>query len=135
MMCNNHFTITVIRGDLGSRTKREDFMKNASRRHFITRQDCRNVGRKLADFSKHRHTDDAISVDRLIRELNHESPSPIIAYKPQGISDTKYNLPNDSFFLVIMSEFQAKLFRTFSEKVVCLDSTHRTNQYKHKLTT
>lgn len=89
----------------------------------------------MIDFTKHRHTDDAISVDHLVRELDSESPSPVIAYKPQGISNDKYNLPNDSFFLVIMSEFQMELFKTFSEKIVCLDSTHRTNQYKHKLTT
>ena len=127
--------ITVIRGDLGSRTNREDFKKNATRRHFITRQDCRNVGRKLIDFTKHRHSEDAVSVDRLVCELNQEAPSPIIAYKPQGISNTEYNLPDDTFFLIIMSEFQAKLFEEFSEKIVCLDSTHRTNQYKHKLTT
>ena len=125
----------VIRGDLGSRTKREDFKTNASRKHFITRQDCRNVSRKLSDFTKHWHIDDAISVDRLVHELNQEFPSPVIAYKPQGISDAKYNLPSDSFFLVIMSEFQAELYKTFSEIIVCLDSTHRTNQYKHKLTT
>lgn len=128
------FTCTVIRADLGSRANRDDFKKNATRRHFITRQDCRNVSRKLTDFIKHRHTDDAISVDRLVCELNHESPSPIIAYKPQGFSDAKFNLPNDTFFLIIMSEFQTKLFKLFSEKIVCLDSMHRTNQYKHKLT-
>ena len=34
-----------------------------------------------------------------------------------------------------MTPFQADLFSEFSEKIVCLDSTHRTNQYKHKLVT
>ena len=114
MMCNNHFTITVIRGDLGSRTKREDFMKNASRRHFITRQDCRNVGRKLADFSKHRHTDDAISVDRLIRELNHESPSPIIAYKSL-ILNTTFQMT--VFSLSSCQSFKPNCLKHFQKKL------------------
>ena len=127
--------LTEIRGDLGSRVNREDFKANATRKHFITRQDCRNIGRKLKEFKMHRHTDDAVSVDRLVHELQHESPSPIIAYKPQGIAMEEYQLPDDTFFLVIMAPFQAKLFSEFSEKIVCLDSTHRTNQYKHKLVT
>ena len=126
---------TEIRGDLGSRAKRIEFKSSASRKHFITRQDCRNIGRKLNEFSKHRHTDDAISVDRLVSELQQESPSPVIAYKPQGVSSQEYQLPDDSFFLMIMTSFQAEIFTEFSGKIVCLDSTHRTNQYKHKLIT
>ena len=91
--------------------------------------------KKLNEFIKHRHTDDAISVDRLVNELNQESPSPIIAYKQQGITNAQYLLPDDSFFLAIMTEFQMNIFEEFSAKIVCLDSTHRTNQYKHKLVT
>jgi len=52
----------------------------------------------LNEFSKHRHTDDAILVDRLVSELQQESPSPVIAYKPQGVSSKEYQLPDDSFF-------------------------------------
>ena len=126
---------TEIRGDLGSRVNRQDFKANATRKHFITRQDCRNIGRKLNEFKMHWHTDDAISVDCLVHELQRESPSPVIAYKPQGIAMEEYQLPDDTFFLVIMTPFQADLFSEFSGKIVCLDSTHRTNQYKHKLVT
>ena len=120
---------------MGSRVKRQYFRETASRKHFVSRQDCRNIRRKLNEFIKHRHTDDAISVDRLVNELNQESPSPIIAYKQQGITNAQYLLPDDSFFLAIMTEFQMNIFEEFSAKIVCLDSTHRTNQYKHKLVT
>lgn len=120
---------------MGSRAKRQDFRTCATRRHFITKQDCRNIGRKLNEFIKHHHTDDAVSVDRLVKEFQLESPSPIIAYKPQGIATAQYELPDDTFFLVIMTAFQADLFTEFSGKILCLDSTHRTNQYKHKLVT
>ena len=34
-----------------------------------------------------------------------------------------------------MTVFQADLSTEFSGKILCLDSTHQTNQYKHKLVT
>ena len=39
------------------------------------------------------------------------------------------------FFLILTTEFQASLFTTFAHKIVCLDSTHKTNQYRFKLLT
>ena len=75
----------------------------------------------------HQHTDDAVSVDRLVHELQQESLSPVIAYKPQGIAREEYELPDDTFLSVIMTPFQADLFCEFSKKIICLDSTHRTN--------
>ena len=129
------FFFVVIRGDLGSRTQRENFQKSATRKHFITRQDCRNIVRKLKDFSNHRHTDDAVSIDHIVCELSLENPSPIICYKPQGFEDPHLALPSDTFFLCIMTEFQVQLFEEFCSKIVCLDSTHQTNQYRHKLIT
>ena len=66
-------------------------------------------------FSKQRHADDAISYC--------ERPSPIIAYKPQGIHTSDCSLPDDSFVLIIVTEFQSKLFEEYSDKIVSLDST------------
>ena len=34
-----------------------------------------------------------------------------------------------------MTGFQASLFNTFSHRIVCLDSTHKTNHYRFKLLT
>ena len=126
---------SVIRAELSSRSKRGSFLDSARRKHFLTRQDCRNIGRKLKDFSRHRHKDDAVSVDRIVRELRMESPSPVLAYKPQGIRAHNLSLQDDTFFLVVMTEFQAEVFEEFSAKIICVDSTHKTNQYKHKLVT
>ena len=84
---------------------------------------------------KHRHSNDALSVDRLVKELQNETT--IIAYKPQGIhDDVAYPLlTEDNFLLVIMTEFQCDMFKKHSEKVVCVDSTHKTNPYGFKLVT
>ena len=120
---------------MGKRHNRKDFIDKASRKHFITRQDCRNIARKLRDFSQHRHADDAVSVDRIVQELHNEEKSPVLVYKAQGASDPDLSVPSDTFLLAIMTEFQAEVFNAFSSRIVCLDSTHCTNQYRFKLVT
>ena len=93
----------------------------------------RNACRKLRNFRRHRHLEDAISVDRIVKELKEESPSPVLYYKPQDVVDPEHpSLLEDTFLLVIMTGFQATLFDAFSERSVCLDSTHTTNQYRFK---
>lgn len=130
--CINPFS-TDIRADLGQRHQRSMFDQKATRRHFITRQDCRNACRKVRDFTNHLHHNDAVSVDRIVKELQLEDPSPVIAYKPRGITNEKYPLlTEENFLLVLMTEFQATLFQKFST-LVCVDSTHKTNEYGYKL--
>ena len=90
----------------------------------------------MHNFRQHRHQEDAISVDRIVKELNEEPQSPVLYYKPQGVVDPDHStLVEDTFLLVIMTRFQASLFEAFSKRIVCLDSTHKTNQYKFKLLT
>ena len=96
----------------------------------------RNACRKMHNYIRHRHTEDAISVDRIVKELNEETPSPVLFYKAQGVSNPDFPLlAEDTFLLVIMTQFQATLFENFSERIICLDSTHKTNQYRFKLIT
>lgn len=123
---------TDIRQELGKRHCRDDFDEKARKRHLINRQDCRNACRKVKDFKNHRHEDDAISVDRIVKELQQEDPSPIIAYKPVGEKDGQ--LQKSNFLLAMMTNFQATMFRKFPE-LVCVDSTHKTNEYGYKLVT
>lgn len=119
-----------------NRENRDNFLTEATRASFITRQDVRNVVKTLDNIVKHRHINDAMSVDRLCKELENEEDSPIIAYKSQGKVDDKYpGLSEDSFLLVIMTKFQASMFQKHSHKIVCVDSTHKTNPYGFKLVT
>lgn len=56
-----------------------------------------------------------------------ETPSPVLAYKPQGVKEKSFPLLEDkTFIVVLMTEFQAQ---EFSSKIVCVDATHNTNQY------
>ena len=138
-----------IRGDLGFRDKRDQFQEAATRKHFITRQTFMYIFKKvkttlyiliqecmsaIAQLQSHRHLEEAISIDRIVRELKEEVTSPILLYKPQGEVDPEYPmLLQDTFLLVIMTSFQASLFDNFSRRIVCLDSTHKTNQHRFKL--
>ena len=74
-------------------------------------------------------------MDRIIKELQCEDPSPVVAYKPRGVTDDSYPcLMKDNFFLVLMTDFQRSLFQKFSS-LICVDSTHKTNEYGYKLMT
>ena len=129
--------ISDIRSGVAGRTTRISYSETTKRKHFVTRQDVRNITRPIKDFSRHRHAEDAISVDRIVTELmKEEDPSPILAYKQQGFKNSSYpSLPDESFLLIIMTEFQAKLFCEYASKILCIDATYRTNEYKFKLIT
>ena len=64
-----------------------------------------------------------------------EEPTPVIAYKPCGTTKKEYPfLKEENFLLILMTDFQAKLFGRFCE-LVCVDSTHKTKEYGYKLIT
>ena len=120
---------------MGKRHCRSNFDDVATRKHLITRQDCCNVCLKVNDFTNHQHGNDTIPVDRIVNELQLQDISPIIAYKVLGVKDDGYPmLKEDNFLLAIMTEFQAVLFKKFSN-LLCVDSTYKTNEYGYKLIT
>ena len=80
--------------------RRYEYKNRVSRRHFITRQDLRNITRRIQDFARHRHSEDGTSVDRIARELAEEDPSPVLFYKPQNSKNADYPcLQEESFFV------------------------------------
>ena len=113
-----------------------NFSLEATRASFITRQDGRNKVRTVDNAMKHQHENDALSVDHLVQELCQEDKKVIIAYKPQGKKDEAFpQLSEESFPLVIMTDFQDSMFEKHSSRVVCIDSTHKTHPYGFKLVT
>ena len=128
--------LTDIRGSLPECSNRDKFLSQATRASFITRQDARNIIRILDNALKLRHKNDAQSVDYLVRELQQEENKVVIAYKTQGQTNQDFpQLSNDSFLLVLMTDFQAEMFADHSHRIVCIDSTHKTNPYGFKLVT
>lgn len=111
-------------------------MQVVSRKHLITKRDIRNVEVKVRDRLIIRHKDDAKSVQLVVAELQQEPYNPVLAFKVQGSKDLLYpNLLEDTFLLVIQTEFQKELNRLYGECVLCIDSTHGTNAYRFKLIT
>lgn len=112
------------------------FSAQVQRKHFLTRRDVLNLKRKVCHLTTTRHQEDAVSVNLLVQELQQEEYDPILVYKPQH--KTIPTLPQfsaDSFVLVVQTKLQMELFTSFSESVVCIDSTHNTNAYRFKLIT
>lgn len=123
-----------MRETVGDRTNRGDFDQAVSRKHFLAKSDIRNIRAKLDDTLIKRHEDDATSVTMMVAELSQESFNPILIFKPQGRKNEIYNdLQEDTFVLVVQTEFQMELYRKYASKIVCIDSTHGTNQYRFKL--
>lgn len=82
------------------------------------------------------HSNDAQSVAAIVKKLQDEPFNPILLYNEFGVKDDNFSeLPADSFMLVIQTEHQKELFERFSTGVICIDSTHNTNQYDYKLIT
>ena len=68
-----------------------------------------------------------------MEELRNEPFNPILVYKPQG---TKYPmLQVETFLLAIQTKFQKDLYEAHASTILCIDSTHGTNQYRFKLIT
>ena len=127
--------LAEVRGNLSCRSNRQNFLSEATRATFITRQDARNIVRTMDNALKHRHENDAISVDRLVSELQKED-NVIVSYKPQGKTNEAFpQLREESFMLVIMTRYQSEMFKKHSGRSVCIDSTHNTNPYGFKLVT
>lgn len=71
-----------------------------SRKHFLSKQDVRNIRRSVVDRQIKRHENDAMSVSILVEELQQEPFDPILIYKPQGMIMNEHpTLVKDSFVL------------------------------------
>jgi len=91
-----------ITAELGGRTIREQYKDQDNWRHFIMRQDLRNITRKLQDFAHHHHSEDATSGDRIFWKLSEKDPSPVLFYKPQNSKKANYPcVQEESFFFIL----------------------------------
>ena len=91
--------------------------------------DIYNIQIKVKDFGIKWHEDDATSVNVMVQELTEEPFNPVLIYKPQGMKETQYPMvPEDTFMLVLQTQFQIELYRQHASTILCIDSTHCTNQ-------
>lgn len=103
--------------------------------HLLTKKDLYNI-EQCYNLNKEsvRHTNDAVSVEAWVRELNETGC--ILFYKPQDtISELHPQLKPEDFFLIIMNKGQKDILEKYGNDVVCVDGTHGINSYEFELVT
>jgi len=121
---------------MGHRTMWKQFHELLSRKHMASKRDILNIKHNILDQSVIQHSDDATSVQLAVTALQQEDYDPILYFKPQHIDGMDYpQLSQDTFVLILQTEFQKQMYSQFCSKIVCIDSTHETNSYKFKLIT
>lgn len=63
-----------------------------SKSNFVVRDDIRNVAISLGLTLYERHTNDAISVDLLVKEASEREDNPFFCYNPQTGSNSVFTL-------------------------------------------
>ena len=103
------------------------------------RRDVLNVRDQFNIGCIQKHADDHTSVDVWIQELRQlNDANPVLLYKRQGdqLDCTSLGLAATDFVLCIQTVTQRQFMLQFGNgSVVCLDSTHGTNQYGFNLVT
>lgn len=102
-----------------------------SRGHLIDRKDIINVKHQLNVDLMEKDPKDTRSVHYWVNELEKGEFNPVLIYKPQGVDG--YSLPNDDFLLGIQTKYQLDKLKRHGDKIICMDSTHKTNQYDFQL--
>ncbi len=84
-----------------------------------------------------KHKNDLYSVDAWIQELKELAYNPVLVYKRQGDHQGPEmdNVCDDDFILCLQTEFQKDVLKKFGSSIICIDTTHGTNQYDFLLAT
>ena len=112
---------------------RDNVWSTKGREHLISKQDIRNIGTCYSIDGVQRHTNDAVSVQAWVEELQNCDYNPVLLYKMQGVEDDAFE--RDDFVLSIQTKFQYEILKKFGNITVCIDSTHQTNHYSYPLNT
>ncbi|XP_035234107.1 uncharacterized protein LOC118205936 isoform X2 [Stegodyphus dumicola] len=121
----------ILQDGSGNRENRNNFPVKES---FVSRKTISAYSRYLNNSL--RPSSDAVSVNSIIETLKCEAYNPVLLYKPQNNS-TLYgptdldNLPNHkvSFALGLQTREQKEMMIKGCTEILCIDSTHKTNQY------
>ena len=96
--------------------------------------------KRKINYKRRLHPDDSTSTFLMVKKLQQEDFNIILVYKPQGektmIGPKMYDgidLKNNIFAFVFQTREQLKMFEKQAHKIVCIDATYKTNQYKFPL--
>ena len=84
-----------------------------------------------------KNPNDLMSVFTWVLELKSLPYNPIVVFKPQEEESSLHmpsgSLTNNTFLLGIQTEYQRDAMQHYSNKLICMDSTHGTNIYNFLL--
>ena len=116
---------------------RDKVHNEMKREQLVTRMDILNIKRQYNIECIEKSKNDLFSVKAWVCELEQLEYNPITIFKVQG-EEQGYNInnlgPND-FILGIQTQFQRDMLVKFVQNGICIDTTHKTNQYNFLLLT
>ncbi|XP_047100935.1 uncharacterized protein LOC124719782 [Schistocerca piceifrons] len=110
---------------------------NLERVHLTKMQDLHNIVAAYNLSSKSvRHSNDAISVEAWVQEVQQSDNPCVLFYKPQEtINDLYPELKSEDFALIIMNNAQGEILTKYGGDCICVDGTHGLNGYDFEVTT
>nr|CAI5822121.1 unnamed protein product [Callosobruchus analis] len=83
-----------------------------------------------------RHKDDATSVYLFVSECSESDLNPVVYYKPQVMYAVSLIWKKEIYFCIILfTQSQMQVLRTFGGNIVSIDGTHGLNSYNFEMTT
>ncbi|XP_070179010.1 uncharacterized protein [Littorina saxatilis] len=116
-------------------TEIQNNITNIDRDTLATRQDILNIRKQYNIPHIQKDAADGMSTHLWVDQLATETDNPIIYYKPQGQTKDTDTLQENDFLLCIQTQFQREMMNRQANKMVCIDSTHKTTQYDFLLVT
>ena len=116
---------------------RNTLHSTVSRELLVTRLDVLNIRRQYNVECIEKAKSDLVSVKAWVKELEELEYNPITIFKVQGEEqgENMDNVAQNDFVLGVQTEFQRDMMIKFIETGICIDTTHKTNQYDFQLLT
>ena len=108
-------------------------MAQIDRDSLLTRRDIQNIVRRCNVAGIRKNENDSVSVDLWVQQLQNDEHDPVLCYKAQGTEHPSLN--KEDFVLGLQTLWQREMMMKHASKIVCIDSTHGTNQYDFLVTT
>ena len=96
--------------------------------------------KRKVNYKKRMHRDDSTSTFLMVKKLQQDDFNIILVYKPQGEKILRgpkmyddIDLKNNIFAFGFQAKEQLKMFQKHAHKIVRIEATHKTNQYKFPL--
>ena len=122
-----------LREGFDSRYQRDETFQ-VKKKHLLSKRHIKNIERSLR-INCYLHSDDATSTYHIVQQLRKEKYDSILFYKPQNqkIVVNPSHTPDDDLFLFgFMTQEQEEKLKKGANKIICVDATHETIQFKLK---